>query len=152
MIALHYTGRWCCDSFVHGANTFSLERLFLGVVYTEQPLRAPAKRKRTSYRPTNERPELEARLIEWRTDMHRNFTLRAFRPPTFILDSTAIKKLTMARASSITSAASITELLKQSPEWEHMWAEKLFKLISNYKPAGDDDETEEDEPQPKRRK
>ena len=121
-------------------------------MYTEQPLPAPTKRKRTSYRPTNERPELEALLIEWRTEMHRTFTLRAFRPPSFILDSAAIKKLTMARASSITSAASITELLKQSPEWEYMWAEKLFMLISDYKPASDDDETEEDEPQQKRRK
>lgn len=149
VLALHYTGRWCCDSSVH-SNTFALERLFLGPVHTEQPAPPPAKRKRTSYRPTNERPELEELLVEWRTAMHSRLTLRAIRPPSFILDSTAIKKLTMARASSITSAASVTELLKQSPELEYLWAEQLFKLISEYKPAVDDEESEEEEPQPKR--
>ncbi|KAJ7494091.1 P-loop containing nucleoside triphosphate hydrolase protein [Mycena latifolia] len=152
--ALHYTGRWCCDSDSHPNNTFALERLFLGPVHTEKPAVPPIKRPRATYRPTKERPELEELLIEWRTQMHSRLTLRALRPPTFILDSSAIRQLTMARASSITSAESITSLLKQSPEWEYMWAESLFKLISTYSPTMDDsdEESEEDEPPRKRRK
>ncbi|KAJ7467914.1 hypothetical protein FB451DRAFT_1177579 [Mycena latifolia] len=135
--ALHYTGRWCCDSDIHPNNTFALERLFLGPVHTEKPAVPPIKRPRATYRPTKERPELEVLLIEWWTKMHSRLTLRALRPPTFILDSSAIRQLTM-----------------QSPEWEYMWAESLFKLISTYSPTMDDsdEESEEDEPPRKRRK
>ncbi|KAJ7443986.1 hypothetical protein FB451DRAFT_1434779 [Mycena latifolia] len=155
--ALEYTGRWCCDSSTHLGNTFSLQKLFLGAVYEESPppLSGPAqpKRKRNIYRPTKDRPALEEHLIQWRTQMHTRFTLRAIRPPTFILDSTAIKKLTMARASSITSPDNITSLLNQSPEWADMWVDSLFKLISEYAPEDEeDDNSEEEKSEPKRRK
>ncbi|KAJ6536233.1 P-loop containing nucleoside triphosphate hydrolase protein [Mycena capillaripes] len=153
--ALHYTGRWCCDSSTHQGNTFALDALFLGPIYTEPPAPEPTKRQRTVYRPTKERPELEEVLVRWRTQMHGNFMLRTIRPPTFILDPGAIKKLTMAPASSITSAKSITLLLKQSPEWEYLWAKSLFDVISQYKPKDSDSEdgdSDENEPKPKRRK
>jgi hypothetical protein len=117
----------------------------------ELPVPAPTKRRRNIYRPTKERPELEELLIQWRTEMHSRFNLRAIRPPTFILDADAIKKLTMAPASKLSTLASLTLILKQSPEWEYLWAQSLFKLISEYEPTVmEQDESDEDGPQPKR--
>ncbi|KAJ7211404.1 P-loop containing nucleoside triphosphate hydrolase protein [Mycena pura] len=153
--ALHYTGRWCCDSQVHTGNSFALDKLFLGPVYRDQPAPVPQKRNRNTYRPTKDRPELEALLISWRADMHTRFTLRAIRPPSFILDGPAIKKLVMAPASSITSAVSVTLLLKQSPEWAYLWAGSLYELVSKFKPGvGEEDggDSDEEAPPPKRRK
>ncbi|KAJ7839505.1 P-loop containing nucleoside triphosphate hydrolase protein [Mycena leptocephala] len=153
--ALTFTGRWCCDSSAHLGNTFTLEQLFLGPVYTTPAAPEPAKRKRNVYRPTKDRPELEELIMSWRTDIHGRFNLRAIRPPTFILDADAIKKLVMAPASSITSPQAITALLKQSPEWAYMWAESLFDVVSKYKPGEANNEegnSDEDVPEAKRRK
>ncbi|KAJ7078344.1 P-loop containing nucleoside triphosphate hydrolase protein, partial [Mycena epipterygia] len=155
--ALEYTGRWCCDSNDHLGNTFALERIFLGPVYVEPMIKAvKRKRKTTVYRPKKERPELEKLLVKWRTDAHANFTLRFLRPPTFILDASGLKTLCMARRALITSARSITSLLKQSDEWGNMWAQGIFDIIAKYKPSAvaaedGDEESDEEEPRSKRR-
>ncbi|KAK7035127.1 P-loop containing nucleoside triphosphate hydrolase protein [Favolaschia claudopus] len=149
--ALYYTGRWCCDSKAHVGSTFELQKLFLGSIYEEQPVvPTAAKRRRNVYRPTRDRPLLEELLGRWRFDVHRNFHLRAVRPPTFILDAPHIKKLAMAAPDSINSAESITTLLKQTEEWAGLWADVLFKLVSGYTPVNGDDE--EEGPRAKRRK
>ncbi|KAK6996088.1 ATP-dependent DNA helicase hus2/rqh1 [Favolaschia claudopus] len=149
--ALYYTGRWCCDSKAHVGSTFELQKLFLGSIYEEQPVvPTAAKRRRNVYRPTRDRPLLEELLGRWRFDVHRNFHLRAVRPPTFILDAPDIKKLAMAAPDSINSAESITTLLKQTEEWAGLWADGLFKLVSGYTPVNGDDE--EEGPRAKRRK
>ncbi|KAJ6550622.1 hypothetical protein DFH09DRAFT_1319799 [Mycena vulgaris] len=156
--ALEYTGRWCCDSDDHLGNTFTLERLFLSPVYTGTVATEAVKRKRNKYRLTKDRPELEARLIAWRTESHSNFVLQFVCPPSFILDDSAVKKLSMACPEIITSAASVTSLLGQSPEWDGLWAKGIFELISKFTPTAGTDEDDEDgesdkeEPKSKRRR
>lgn len=75
--------------------------------------------------------------------MHSRFTLRSIRPPTFILDDAAIKKLTMAPASSLNSAEDVVALLEQSPEWKYMWAAEVFDVVSKYEPEEDGNSDEE---------
>ncbi|KAJ6608470.1 hypothetical protein B0H10DRAFT_1955354 [Mycena sp. CBHHK59/15] len=154
--ALDYMGHWCCDSSTHLSNTFALQHLFLGCVYKEELVSTPAKRKRVKYRPTKEHPDLEELLCQWRTETHGKFYLHAIRPPTFILDSLAVKALTMAPAFSITCTDNVTTLLQQSPEWAYLWAEGVYNIVSKYKPQavaeGDEESDDDDEPQLKRKK
>ncbi|KAK6996226.1 ATP-dependent DNA helicase hus2/rqh1, partial [Favolaschia claudopus] len=129
--ALEFTCRWCCDG--HPDNGFSLAKLFLGPIYTGE-VREPAKRKRNKYRDVKDRDPLVDLLTTttWLLNTHSSHELRFVRPPSFILDAPALKTLSMADPALISSPKSIVSLLKQSEEWEGMWAQSLFDIISEY--------------------
>ncbi|KAJ7254796.1 hypothetical protein C8J57DRAFT_1236524 [Mycena rebaudengoi] len=94
----------------------------------------------TKYRPTKDRPAILKLLGQWLSN-----------------------KLSMVHPSTITSPASITALLEQSPEWDGLWAEGVYKILAAAKqgrPAvsaelsGESSEgsSSDDEPQTKRKK
>ncbi|KAJ7724305.1 P-loop containing nucleoside triphosphate hydrolase protein [Mycena maculata] len=129
-LALNFTCRWCCDG--HPSNGFSLSELFLGPIYEGEDVRTATKRKRNKYRPVKQRPKLVELLTEWVTEVHQKDELRFVRPPSFILDDTGIKELSRANSPIISSFKSVTYLLRQSEEWETLYAQALFELIKSY--------------------
>ncbi|KAF7334003.1 Werner syndrome ATP-dependent helicase [Mycena venus] len=146
--ALEFTCRWCCDG--HPGNSFALSKLFLGPVYEGEEVRAATKRKRAKYRPVKQRAKLVELLTNWVSEVHRSDELRFLRPPSFILDGIALKTLSMAPSSSVASSGSITSILKQSDEWDEIYAEPVFKIIQGYdckiaKKGVDEDQEDENE-------
>ncbi|KAJ7272253.1 hypothetical protein C8J57DRAFT_1715714 [Mycena rebaudengoi] len=101
-------------------------------------------------------------LLSWLQTVHEASELRFVRPPSFILDHTAVKKLSMVKPSLISEPHSVTNLLGQSEEWERNYAAPIFRIISSYKPVKskksqkvqveeESGSSEDEEPVPKRR-
>ncbi|KAF7344639.1 hypothetical protein MVEN_01624100 [Mycena venus] len=89
-------------------------------------------------------------LTHWVSKVHQSDELRFLRPPSFILDGISPKNLSMAPSSSVTSSGSITSILKQSDEWDEIYAETVFKIIRDYdcriaKKGVDEDQEDENE-------
>ncbi|KAJ7506368.1 P-loop containing nucleoside triphosphate hydrolase protein, partial [Mycena galericulata] len=151
---LDFTCLWCCDG--HPDNGFSLQKLFLGPIYEGEEVRLTTKRKRTKYRPVKQRPKLVELLTDWVTEVHQKDELRFLRPPSFILDTDALKTLSRAHPPLNSSSGNVTSLLQQSEEWDKMFAEPIFKIINNYdhKTSGteveesDEDDVSDSEPEP----
>ncbi|KAF8158781.1 P-loop containing nucleoside triphosphate hydrolase protein [Mycena galopus ATCC 62051] len=128
--ALDFTCRWCCDG--HPGDGFSLAHLFLGPIYEGEEARASTKRKRTKYRPVKQRPGLLELLTIWLDEVHEKDELRFVRPRSLILDDSALKSLSMADPSTISSPESIVYILQQSDEWKRAWANAIFDIIRKY--------------------
>lgn len=90
------------------------------------------KRPHTAYRPTQERPALEFRLIKWLEHEHTVDPLRFARPSHLILSDAQRAILVRTHPSKLTSADDITELLGKTPEWSAEWSSKIFELIMQF--------------------
>ena len=91
-----------------------------------------ATRPQNIYRPVQERPFLEFRLIQWLELVHLEDPLCAIRPPHLILSDLQRATLVRAHASKINTAEDVTMLLDQTPEWASEWSHSLFKVIKKF--------------------
>ncbi|KAH8976407.1 P-loop containing nucleoside triphosphate hydrolase protein, partial [Lactarius hatsudake] len=108
--ALGHTTAHCCNATGCHGGRFTLQDLLPGKIAVAPPpspdVQRP-KRPHNIYRPTQERPLLEYRLIEWLTREHLEDPFRS-------------------------SAQDITALLQESSEWSTEWSSKIFEVISKF--------------------
>lgn len=95
-------------------------------------LTSKVKRTPNVYRPTQERPGLDYRLIRWLESEHRIDPFRSVRPTYHILSDTQRAVLVRAHPSKVLTAHDITVLLGETPEWEEEWSSKLCAVLSQF--------------------
>ena len=135
MIALDFTGKWCCDR--HPGNGFDLASYFPGVFYTEEDdINLVNKRKKRTpkgqNRPMAQRPHLQSRLRAWRTEAHALDPLHSVRPSTFICDDKSIVKLSTMHPDKITCALDITRALDETEEWAEEFGNQVYRVMLAY--------------------
>ncbi|KAJ6468883.1 P-loop containing nucleoside triphosphate hydrolase protein [Mycena sanguinolenta] len=151
--ALAISTEWCCDLNHPGEpgkrfdkSTFFPGRFIYadesGAIYAgdiDDPDRVhlnPKTKKRKPKGPPNrkviERQELQTRLYAWLDSAHASDPLRAVRPASHILDGTAIKRLSVAHPSRITSTSNVIYIIQESDEWAVEWSRQIFDIISGY--------------------
>jgi hypothetical protein len=131
--ALAHTTAYCCTAMDCDGGRFSLQDLIPGKLPdSSPPPLAVQKPKRMVYHPTNQRPYLEFRLIEWLQREHLADPCRAVRPPELILSENQRASLVCADPKTLKSAKDITALLQESDEWDDEWSEKLFEVVTKF--------------------
>lgn len=90
------------------------------------------KAKRNVYRPTQERPFLEFRLIKWLQQEHSADLWRTVRPLDLILSETQRAILVRADPKTLKTAKDITTLFQESDEWDAEWSAKLFEVVKTF--------------------
>lgn len=131
--ALAHTTTFCCTATGCDGTKFSIQDLLPGklAVATLPPSTAPKpKQTNNTYRPTQERPYLEYRIIEWLRSEYLADPFRSTRPPDLILTDTQRATLVRADPRKIKTAQDITALLGESADWEAEWSAKIFKVIT----------------------
>jgi len=53
-------------------------------------------------------------------------------PPTFILDNTDIKKLSMLHPAEVTGPERVVSALDETQEWQANWSEQVYEIIRTY--------------------
>ncbi|KAJ7025234.1 P-loop containing nucleoside triphosphate hydrolase protein [Mycena alexandri] len=152
--ALNISTPWCCDRFhPHAAALqFDKRNFFPGrFIYSDDTgaiyagdidevdrvhLNPPKRKKRKTKGPVNRkmvhREPLQLRLRAWLASAHANDHLRAVRPPSFILDPTAMKKLSAVHPDRMTSVAQLVSALDETAEWGVEWGGKVLAVIKAY--------------------
>ncbi|KAJ6476423.1 P-loop containing nucleoside triphosphate hydrolase protein [Mycena vulgaris] len=151
---LNISTAWCCDrvhldspfiqfdkrSFFPGRFIYSDET---GAIYagdTDEAdrvhLNPPKGKKRKKKGPVNRkmahRAPLQLRLTAWLAYAHANDHLRVVRPPSFILDTKAIKKLSAVHPDRINSVAQVISALEETEEWGVEWGGKVLAIVVAY--------------------
>ena len=99
LLALAHTTTFCCTAVGCDGNHFSLQDLLPGKLAVDSPPPSAAqkvKRTHNTYRPTQEWPFLEFRLIEWLRQEYLMDPLCCVCPPDLILADT--QRATLVRA------------------------------------------------------
>src|SRR5580698_3927262 len=116
--ALEHTTTYCCTATDCDGGRFSVQDLIPGKLPDSDPSPPMVKKPiRTVYRPTNKRPYLECRLIEWLQQEHLADPSRTVRPPDLILSDTQRASLVRADLKTLKTADDITVLLQESNDW-----------------------------------
>lgn len=144
MIALHFSGPFCCDSETHSElETFVFEswssdhRSQADITMADpdsEELECSARPTRASYRPKAERDKLEDLLLSWRSKVHSEDPGTALFPLEDIICSQDIVLLARLPVDSpyISSSASITDFLEQSDDWSSIYAAQVLTVIADY--------------------
>lgn len=94
--------------------------------------KAKAGAKRSGNRPVIQRAPLSTLLQQARYDWHCVDPLAFVRPPTAIISDEAIVILARAGVYTISTATHVRTLLKETEEWESLWALKVASVIVQY--------------------
>ncbi|KAJ7269062.1 P-loop containing nucleoside triphosphate hydrolase protein [Mycena rebaudengoi] len=152
--ALAISTAWCCDRSHPDDSTlqFDKRKFFPGrFIYEDEQggiyagdideadrvhLNPVRVKKRKAKGPPNrkvaERADLQDCLRDWLASAHAVDPLRAIRPPSFILDSKAIKSLASTHPGRMRSADEVISVLNETREWGDEWAAKIFEVIAAY--------------------
>ncbi|PPQ81297.1 hypothetical protein CVT24_009899 [Panaeolus cyanescens] len=141
--ALLYSTDFCCNGpkcSELNERTFNLQSCLPGTLHDPASELSPpgaAKDKSPTearqYRPTKERPGLEARLNKWLLQEHAQDPLRCVRPIHMVLSHSQRHELVRADPSKIKSPSDVTALLKETKEWAMEWEVKVFAVIETFK-------------------
>lgn len=135
-----YTTKFCCNSILDhpDAHLFKLQDFLPGRLpgneLPSDPVSVEAEKEKSNskHRLTKDRPALDFRLIEWLKLEHASDTLRAVRPPHFILSQAQRLILTRTNPNQIQSPSDITSLLAESSDWADEWETKIFDVIHTF--------------------
>jgi hypothetical protein len=127
-LALEFTTEFCCDNHNNG---FDLTKYFPGRI--GPPPKPPVeKKKRSRYRPMDQRTELAARLFTWRRIAHSDDPVFRSWPQDWIISDSAIVLLARAKARDFTTPNDITTFLHENSDWHNSWADEIHTIISDY--------------------
>ena len=128
-----HTTMYCCTAVACDGSQFTLQDLVPGKLAIVDPHPPTVqKAKRNVYRPTQERPFLEFRLIEWLQREHSADPWRTVRPPDLILSETQRMSLVRVDPKTLKTAKDITTLFGESDDWDTEWSAKLFEVIQKF--------------------
>jgi hypothetical protein len=127
-LRLAFTTEFCCDNHNNG---FDLTKYFPGRI-GPPPKPAAEKKKRSRYRPMDQRTELAAQLFTWRKIIHSDDPVFRSWPQDWIISDSNIVLLARAKAGDFMMPNDITNFLHENNDWQDSWADKIHAIISDY--------------------
>ena len=129
-VALAFTTEFCCDNHNDG---FDLNKYFPGPILTSSPPKpAPEKKKRSKYRPMNQRTELAAQIMTWWRIAHSDDPIFRSWAQDWILPDSSIILLARANSGDFATPNDITKFLQENNDWHDSWANEIHTIIHDY--------------------
>lgn len=126
--ALAFTADFCCDNHKDG---FDLTKYFPGPILPS--LKPPLeKKKRSKYRPMDQRTEVTSQLTTWRRKAHSDDPVFRSWPQDWIISNASIILLAPAKPRDFTTPNDITKFLHENEDWHDSWADEIYTIVSNY--------------------
>ncbi|KAJ3520502.1 hypothetical protein NMY22_g12731 [Coprinellus aureogranulatus] len=137
--ATDYVTEYCCSTHPDRPLVLSTHLpspLFTIARLEEEKKKPPEKKTRNQYRKPAQREGLDNRLIAWIIGIitsHDVNVNHGFRYMEDILSTTNRKRLVMTIPGPKTSSAkAIQDLLEESDEWNTLWGEAVYQLVTDY--------------------
>lgn len=134
-LALTHTTTFCCSAVDCDGTWFNLDDLLPGKLVAASQSPSPIQTQKwvhNIYRPTQERPLLMCRLVDWLKKDYLADPYRSTRPVDLILTDAQRTSIVRTDPDKLKCAQDITTLLGESDEWGAEWAEKIFGVLTRF--------------------